>query len=94
VNARAPLDLAMVQEDLLDVGAQSGSFSALLANLPASPGILAAFGDLEGLAEHRDRVLLAVLCNERKAASAGCARRYPALFLGFTRLSQYLMLSL
>ena len=83
MNARAAIDLTMLQEDLLDVGGQAGIFSAMLARLSANPCILATLGDLERLAEHRDRVVIAVLGNERKAKAAGCARRCPALFLGY-----------
>ena len=69
MNARAAIDLVMLQEDLLDVGAQTGIFSAMLARLSAAPSIIAALGDLQRLAEHRDRVVTAVLGNERKAQS-------------------------
>ena len=56
MNARAAIDLAILQEDLLDVGAQKGIFSAMLTWLSAFPGIIATLGDLERLAEHRGRV--------------------------------------
>ena len=69
MNARAVIDLAMLQEALLDVGAQTGIFSAMLDRLSAFPGIIVTLGDLERLAEHRDRVLLAVLSYEWKAQS-------------------------
>jgi len=83
MNARAALDLAMRKVDLLDVGTQAGIFSAMLARLPAFPGIIATLGDLKCLAAHRDRVVMAVLGQERKAKAAGCARRCPALFLEY-----------
>src|SRR5258708_19582048 len=70
MNARAAIDLTMLQEDLLDVGAQTGIFSAMLARLSAFPGIIATLGDLERLAEHRDRVVVVLLCHERKAHSS------------------------
>jgi hypothetical protein len=57
----------MIQEDLLDSGAQTGIFSAMLARLSSAPGIIATLGDFERLAEHGDRILLAVLGNEREA---------------------------
>jgi hypothetical protein len=41
----------------------------MLARLSAFPGIIATLGDLERLAEHRDRVVVALLGHERKAQS-------------------------
>ncbi len=67
MNARAAIDLTILQEDLLDSGTQTGIFSAMLARLSAFPGIIATLGDFERLAEHCDRILLAVLGNEREA---------------------------
>ena len=66
MNAGTAIDLAVFQEKLLDVGGKAGIFSAMLARLAAFPGIIAAFGDLQGLAEHGDRVLLPLLSDERK----------------------------
>ncbi len=70
MNAWAAIDLTMRKVDLLDVGGQTGIFSAMLARLSAFPGIIATLGDLERLAEHRDRILLAVLSNERKGPAS------------------------
>jgi hypothetical protein len=66
MNPRTPIDLTMIQEDLLNVGGQAGIFSAMVARLSVLPGIVAADRDLKRLAEHRNRVLVAVLSNERK----------------------------
>ena len=66
MNAGAAIDLAMLQENLLDLGGEFGIFSAMLARLSAFPGIIAALGDLQCLAQQGDRVLLTVLSNERK----------------------------
>jgi hypothetical protein len=74
----------MFQEDLLDVGRQTGIFSAMLARLSAFPGIIATLGDLERLAEHRDRILLAVLGNERKAQS-WLREKMPSAFFRISR---------
>ncbi len=70
MNAWAAIDLTMRKVDLLDVGGQTGIFSAMLARLSAFPGIIATLGDLERLAEHRDRILLAVLSNEGKVPAS------------------------
>jgi hypothetical protein len=74
MNARAAIDLAMLQEELLDLSTQAGIFSAMLAWLSAmlawlsaAPGIIAALRDLQRLAEHGDWVVVAVLCTEREA---------------------------
>src|SRR5205085_10701985 len=42
VNARTPVDLAVLQEDLLDLGFEPGIFSLVLAHFPLAPGIIAA----------------------------------------------------
>src|SRR5690242_19121816 len=84
MNARAAIDLAMLQEDLLDVGAQTGICSALLARLSALPGIITTLGDLERLAEHRDRVVVALLGNERKAQS-WLREKMPSAFFRISR---------
>jgi hypothetical protein len=52
----------------------------MLARLPAFPGIIAAFGDLQRLVEHDDRVLLALLDNERKSQS-WLREKMPSAFL-------------
>jgi hypothetical protein len=41
MNAQAAVDLTVFQEDLLDVGAQAGIFSAMLARLSTFPGKIA-----------------------------------------------------
>ena len=64
MNAWTPIDLAMIQENLLDFGCKFGIFSAMLAHRTASPSIIATLGNLKHLAEQRDRVLMAVLGNE------------------------------
>jgi hypothetical protein len=84
MNARATIDLAMLQEDLLDIGTQAGIFSAMLARLAAFPGIVAALGDLQRLAEHRDRVIRAVLGNERKA-QGWLREKMPSAFFRISR---------
>ena len=50
VNAWTPVDLALLQENLLDLGCKFGIFSAMLARRAASPGIIATDGDLKRLA--------------------------------------------
>ena len=84
MNARAAIDLAVLQKDLLDVGTQAGIFSAMLARLAVFPGIIAALGDLKRLAEHRDRVVGAVLGNERKAQS-WLREKMPSAFFRISR---------
>src|SRR5713226_1665818 len=66
MDTRTSIDLAMIQKNLLDFGCKLGIFSTVLGSLPAFPGIIAALGNLKRFAEQRDRVLLAVLCNELK----------------------------
>ena len=41
MNARTAIDLAVLQEDLLDIGTQTGTFSRVLARLSTCPGIIA-----------------------------------------------------
>ena len=84
MNARTAIDLAMRKVDLLDVGAQTGIFSAMLARFSAVPGIIATLGDLERLAEHRDRVVVVVLGNERKAQS-WLREKMPSAFFRMSR---------
>ena len=84
MNARAAIHLAMLQENLLDGGTQAGIFSAMLARLAAFPGIIAALGDLKRLAEYRDRVVLAVLGNEREAQS-WLREKMPSAFFRISR---------
>src|SRR5437867_974680 len=69
VNAWTAVDLAMVQENLLDFGCKLGIFSAMLAHRAVFPGIIAALGNLQCLAEQRDRIFVAVLCHELKLHS-------------------------
>src|SRR5436305_15244734 len=66
MDARTPIDLAMVQKNLLDFGCKLGIFSTVLGSLPATPSIIAALRNLQRFAEQRDRVLLALLGNELK----------------------------
>ena len=75
------LDLPEFHTTLLDGGGKYGIFSATLARLTLLPGRIATLGNLKRVAQHPNRVRVTVLCNERKAVSAGCARRCPALFL-------------
>ena len=84
MHAWTAIDLAMVQEDLLDVGGQSGIFSALLAWFAVFPGILAACRDLQRLAEHRDWVLLTMLGKERKSQS-WLREKMPSAFFSIAR---------
>src|SRR6266516_6867805 len=66
MDARTPIDLAMVQKNLLDFGCKLGIFSTVVGSLPAFPGIIAALRNLQRFAQQRDRVLLALLGNELK----------------------------
>ena len=61
VNAWAPIDLAMFQEDLLDFGRKPGIFSLVFTDFPLAPGIIPTYRDVECLAEQRDGIVLAVL---------------------------------
>ena len=84
MNAWAAIHLAMLQENLLNVGTQAGIFSAMLARLSAAPGVIAALGDLQRLAEYRDRVVLAVLGNKREAQS-WLREKMPSAFFRMSR---------
>ena len=84
MNAWAAIHLTMLQKDLLDVSTQTGIFSAMLARLSAFPGIIATLGDLERLAEHRDRVVVVVLGNEWKAQS-WLREKMPSAFFRMSR---------
>ena len=84
MNARTAIDLTMLQKDLLDIGRQTGIFSAMLARLSAFPGKIATLGDLERLAEHRDRVVVVVLGNKRKAQS-WLREKMPSAFFRMSR---------
>src|SRR6266516_2406170 len=66
MDARTPIDLAMVQKNLLDFGCKLGIFSTVLGSLPTFPGIIAALRNLQREASQGDRVLLALLDNELK----------------------------
>ena len=83
VDARAPIDLTVVQKNLLDFGCKPGIFSTMLGSLPAFPSIVAAFGDLKREAEQRDRVLLALLGDELKFHSWPREKLRDALFLRY-----------
>lgn len=80
----AAIDLAMLQEELLDISTQAGIFSAMLARLAAFPGIIAALRDLQCLAEYRDRVVSTVLGNEGKAQS-WLREKMPSAFFRISR---------
>jgi hypothetical protein len=80
MNTRAAIDLTMLQEALLDVGAQTSIFSAMRARLSTFPGIIATLGDFECLAEHLDRVVVVLLGNERKTQSWLCEKMPSAFF--------------
>jgi hypothetical protein len=76
------VDLAMLQVDLLNFGGKFGIFSAVLGTLPVFPGVIAALGNLQRLAEQRDRVLVAVLCQELELQSWP-REKMPIAFLGY-----------
>jgi hypothetical protein len=61
VNAGTARDLAVLQAPLLDLGCKPGICSAVLGGLPVLPGGRATLGNLQGLAEHGEGVLVAVL---------------------------------
>src|SRR5579859_1020937 len=56
----------------------------MLARLAAFPGIIATLGDLERLAEHRDRVVVVLLGNERKTQS-WLREKMPSAFFRMSR---------
>ena len=58
------VDLAMLQVEVLNFGGKLGIFSAVLGNLPVFPGVIAALGNRQRLAKQRERVLVALLCDE------------------------------
>src|SRR5436305_15350365 len=64
MNAWTTIDLAVIQEDLLNFGCILGIFSAVLGSFPAAPSIIAALRILQCFAQQRDRVLMALLSNE------------------------------
>jgi hypothetical protein len=66
VNAWTPIELAMLQKDLLNFGCKSGIFSAMLAGLSVLPPIIATFRNVECGAENRYWVLLFVFGDELK----------------------------
>src|SRR5205085_4664606 len=84
VNARTPVDLAVLQEDLLDLGFEPGIFSLVLAHFPLAPGIIAADRNVESLAQQRHRVLLAVFGNELKP-HAWLREKMPIAFFNISR---------
>src|SRR5438270_10622928 len=66
MNTLAPIDLAMVQNNVLDFGCKLGIFSTMVGSLPVFPGIIAALRNLKRFALQGDRVLLAVRGSELK----------------------------
>jgi hypothetical protein len=51
MDTRAPIDVAMIQKNVLDFGCKLGIFSTVLRGLPAFPGVIAALGNLKRFAE-------------------------------------------
>jgi hypothetical protein len=66
MNARTPIEAAVIQIDLLDFGSQTGIFSAVLRGFAVFPARIAAFRHFKRLTEHRNRILLLVFCDELK----------------------------
>jgi hypothetical protein len=64
MDTRAPVDMAMLLEDLLNQSRNSGIFSRLCTRLTVFPGVAAALGNVQGLAEQLNRILLTLLCDE------------------------------
>src|SRR5450759_5536502 len=84
MNAWTAIHLTVLEEDLLNFGGKSGIFSAMLGSLPVFPGIIAALGNLQGLAQLGDRILVAVLCDELKFHS-GPREKMPIAFFKISR---------
>ncbi len=51
MDARAAVDVTVLLVDLLDQGRNSGIFSLMGMGLAVFPGIIAALGNFQGLAE-------------------------------------------
>src|SRR5579875_2353985 len=69
VDTWTAIHLAIILVDLLDVGSEPGIFSRVPGSFPMLPGIIATLGHVQRLAEQRDRILLAVLGDERELHS-------------------------
>jgi hypothetical protein len=66
MDARAAVDVAVLLEDLLNQGRNSGIFSLMGTGLALLPSIIAALGNLQDIAEQLNGIILTLLCDELK----------------------------
>src|SRR5581483_7380365 len=84
MDTRAPVDLAVLLEALLKQSRNSGLFSRLCPRLTVFPGVVAALGNVQGLAEQLNSILVILLCNER-ILYASLREKMPRAFLSTSR---------
>jgi hypothetical protein len=80
MDARTAVDVTVLLEDLLDQGCNSGIFSLMGTGLTLLPGIIAALGNLQGIAEQLNGIILTLLCDELKFY-ARLREKIPRVFL-------------
>lgn len=65
-NTRTAVDVTVLVVNLLDQRCNLGIFSLMGTRLTLFPGVIAALGNLQGIAEEGNRILLTLFCNELK----------------------------
>ena len=66
MNAWTPIDLAVIQEDLLNFGGEPGIFSAMLGSFPIFPAVIATLRNLKRLTKQGNRILMLVFFDKLK----------------------------
>src|SRR2546423_6466329 len=64
MEPRTPIDLPMIQKNLVDFACELGIFSTVSRSLAAFPGIIAALGNLQRTTHDRDGILMPMFSNE------------------------------
>ncbi len=66
MDARAAVDVPVLLEDLLNQGCNAGIFSLMGTELAVFPGVIAALGNVQGIAEQPNGILVTLLGDELK----------------------------
>jgi hypothetical protein len=66
MDARAAVDVPVLLEDLLTQGCNAGIFSLMGTELAVFPGVIAALGNVQGIAEQPNGILVTLLVDELK----------------------------
>lgn len=84
MDTRATIDVTVLLVDLLDQGGYSGIFSLMWTGLALFPGIIAALGNFQRLAEKLNRIMVTLLCDELKFY-ARLREKMPIAFFNMSR---------